>query len=163
MHYFWQGRGKLSPFWMSCVDMVETLLGLLEHLEKRMGNFTSHLTTKFSLGALHMIISTTAGTICISAWNITFTRETPGHLEYFRSGGFSVQMSEDEWQPFRENTCWSDIWGNCQQGHSDIKRNQRSVYGLMQWANSTWLLNIGAPFSGSSKICRISAGFLPNT
>ena len=95
MHYFWQGRGKLSPFWMSCVDMVETLLGLLEHLEKRMGNFTSHLTTKFSLGALHMIISTTAGTICITAWNITFTRETPGHLEYFRSGGFSVQMSED--------------------------------------------------------------------
>ena len=88
-------RGKLSPFRMSSVDMVETLLGLLEHLEERMGNFTSHLTTKFSLDALHMIISTTAGTICISAWNITFTRETPGHLEYFRSGGFSVQMSED--------------------------------------------------------------------
>ena len=37
MHYLRHGKGKLSKFWMSNVDMVETLLSLLRDLGKETG------------------------------------------------------------------------------------------------------------------------------
>ena len=46
MHYLRHGKGKLSKFWMSNVDMVETLLSSVKGSREGDCTFTSHLSIK---------------------------------------------------------------------------------------------------------------------
>ena len=90
------GNGKLSKFWMSYVDMVEILLGLVRG--SREGDWELHFSS------ISKIIPW-----CFAYDNLNYARylsaylhemshleeEHPVILEYLRSGGFSVQISED--------------------------------------------------------------------
>lgn len=96
MHYLRYGNRKLSKFWMSYVDMLETLLGLLRG--SREGDWDLHLSS------ISEIVPW-----CFAYHNLNYARylsaylhemshlpeEHPDILEYLRSGGFSVQMNED--------------------------------------------------------------------
>lgn len=93
MHHLRQNNGKLSKFWMSYVDMVETLLDLLR--ATREGDWELHLAS------IREIVPW-----CFAYDNINYARylsaylhemshlpeEHPDTLEYLKSGGFSVQV-----------------------------------------------------------------------
>ena len=85
MHYLRHGNGKVSKFWMSYVDVVETLLGLLRG--SREGDWELHLSS------ISEIVPW-----CFAYDNLNYARlpeEHPDIFEYLRCGGCSVQMNED--------------------------------------------------------------------
>ena len=89
-------NGKLSKFWLSYLDMVEILLGLLR--ASREGNWELHVST-----IRKMILW------CFAYDNVNYARylssylsemshleeEHPDVVEYFKSGGFSVQIGAE--------------------------------------------------------------------
>ena len=88
-------NGKLSAFWMSYIDIVEILLGLLR--ATREGNWELHLS------CIRQMIPW-----CFAYDNLNYARylsayvsemshledDHPNILEYFKSGGFAVQIGE---------------------------------------------------------------------
>ena len=88
--------GKLSQFWMSYVDMVKALRGLLR--ASREGDWELHLSSicEIVLWCLAYDNLNYAGYLSAYLHEMShFPEEHPHTLEYLRSGGFSVQMSED--------------------------------------------------------------------
>ena len=96
MHHIRQGMGKLLQFWMSYVDMVETLLGLLRASQE--GDWELHLSSISEIVPWCFAYDNLNYARYLSAYLHEMSHlpeEHPDTLEYLRSGGFSVQMIED--------------------------------------------------------------------
>ena len=96
MHYLRHGNGKLSKFWMSYVDMVETLLGLLRG--SREGDWELHLSSISEIVPWCFAYDNLNYARYLSAYLHEMSHlpeKHPDILEYLRTGGFSVQMNED--------------------------------------------------------------------
>ena len=60
-HHLRHSNGKLSKFWMSNVDMIEELLGLIRAIRGEAGQWNSLLSEELSHGASSIIISVAPG------------------------------------------------------------------------------------------------------
>lgn len=104
--------------------MVETLLGLLRG--SREGDWELHLSSISEIVPWCFAYDNLNYARYLSAYLHEMSRlpeEHPDILEYLRPGGFSVQMNEDN--PFVRIPVDQTFLGNCQQGHSNVRRNQR--------------------------------------
>jgi len=94
--YLRHDNGKLSKFWMSYVDMVEILLGLLRG--SREGDWDLHLSYISEIVPWCFAYDNLNCARYLSAYLHEMSHllaEHPDTLEYLRSGGFSVQIGED--------------------------------------------------------------------
>ncbi|KAL9977627.1 hypothetical protein ACROYT_G015055 [Oculina patagonica] len=86
-------KGKLSQFWMSYLDLVEILLGLLRAC--REGNWELHLSSVRQMIPWCFAYDNLNYARYLSAYVSEMShleKEHPEISEYFRSGGFSVQV-----------------------------------------------------------------------
>ena len=95
MEFLWYNNSKLSEFWLSYLDMVEILLGLLR--ASREGNWELHVS------ALRNMIPW-----CFAYDNLNYASYLPSYLsemshleerhqdvlEYLQSGGFAAQIGD---------------------------------------------------------------------
>ena len=146
MHYLRHGNGKLSKFWMSYVDMVETLIGLLRG--SREGDWELHLSSISEIVPWCFAYDNLNYARYLSAYLHEMSHlpeEHPDILEYLRSGGFSVQMNEDN--PFGripvDQTCEETVNKDTQtsggtKGFS-LRTNAVSKFYLVAEYRSTFL------------------------
>ena len=146
MHYLRHDNGILSKFWMSYFDMVETLLGLSRR--SREGDLDLHLSSINESVAWCFAYDNLNYAKYLSAYLHEMSHlpeELPETLEYLRSGGFSVQMSEDN--PFRrilvDQTCEETVSKDTQtsggtKGFS-LRPNAVSKFYLVAKYRSTFL------------------------
>ena len=88
-------KGKLSQFWMSYLDLVEILLGLLR--ASREGNWELHLSSVRQMIPWCFAYDNLNYARYLSAYVSEMShleKEHPEISEYFRSGGFSVQIGD---------------------------------------------------------------------
>ena len=146
MHYLRHGNGKLSKFWMSYVDMVEILLELLR--ASREGDWELHLSSISEIVPWCFAYDKPNYARYLSAYLHEMSHlpeEHPDTLEYLRSGGFSVQIGEDN--PFGripvDQTCEETVNKDTQtsggtKGFS-LKPNAVSKFYLVAEYRSTFL------------------------
>ncbi|XP_035662311.1 uncharacterized protein LOC118406391 [Branchiostoma floridae] len=160
LHHLRHANGKLSTFWTSYVDMVQLLLGLKRG--SREGDWNLHLSSVkeiipwlFAYDKLHYAryLSVYLSDMC------HLPEEHPDTFEYLRSGGFSVQIGQDN--PFGripvDQTCEETINKDTQtpggtKGFS-LKPNAVSKYYLVAEYRSTFLRHLKAMLhiGGSTK------------
>ncbi|KAL9979552.1 hypothetical protein ACROYT_G017230 [Oculina patagonica] len=88
-------KGKLSQFWMSYLDLVEILLGLLR--ASREGNWELHLSSVRQMIPWCFAYDNLNYARYLSAYVSEMShleKEHPEISEYFKSGGFSVQVGD---------------------------------------------------------------------
>lgn len=144
MHHLRHGNRKLSKFWMSYVDMVETLLDLLRATQE--GNWELHLSS---------IRETMPW--CLAYDNVNYARylslylhemlhlpeEHPDILDYLNSGEFSIQLGPNN--PFGripvDQTCEEIVNKDTQMpgGTKGLKPNAVSKFYLIAEYCSTFL------------------------
>lgn len=104
-HHLRHGNGKLSKFWMSYVDMVQVLLGLIRGSWE--GNWELHRSSIREIVPWCFAYDNLNYARYLSAYlseMLLLPEEHPDAFNYLRSGGFSLQIGELR-QSFRENTC----------------------------------------------------------
>lgn len=96
MEFLRVNNGKLSEFWVSYFDMVEVLLGLLR--ASREGNWELHLSSirkmlPWCFAYDHINYARYLSSYLQEMSNLE--ENHPDVVSYFRSGGFSVQIGDD--------------------------------------------------------------------
>lgn len=89
-------NGKLSEFWVSYIDMIEILLSLIR--ASREGDWSLHLSSVRSILPWCFAYNNINYQRYLSAYlseMSNLSEEHPDVLQYLRSGGFSVQIGED--------------------------------------------------------------------
>lgn len=95
MDFLRQSNGKLSQFWMSYIDMIEILLGMLR--ASREGNWELHVSSIRRMIPWCFAYDHLNYARYLSAYLSEMSHleeEHPDVLAYFRSGGFSVQLGD---------------------------------------------------------------------
>ena len=143
------GNGKLSKFWMSYVDMVEVLLGLITVIRAtREGNWSMHLSSLRGIVPWCFAYDNVSYAGYLSAYLLDMSHlpeEHPDAFKYVSSGGLSVELGNSN--PFGrvpvDQTCEETVNKDTQTSRGrkgfNLKPNAVCKYYLVAKYRSTFL------------------------